>query len=153
MEGKPLGIHLMGGFIGELLMTFSCLMEYTNASPLVEPFVFKPSEMEQFLTEMITEDFTDNCCVLRLKEILKDKCSAEAPEDQRETEAVTFLQDPAIHASYGLKFLIANSRDSLKIMPEVLDATLRALVRIGLKEMKPIVEVPSLDEGADDAAT
>jgi len=38
-------------------------------------------------------------------------------------------------------------------MPEVIDSTLRALVRIGLREMKPIVEVPSLDEGADDAAT
>lgn len=38
-------------------------------------------------------------------------------------------------------------------MPEVIDSTLRALVRIGLREMKPIVEVPSLDEGADEAAT
>lgn len=91
MEGKPLGIHLMGGMIGELLMTFSCLMEYTHASPSHDAFSFKPSEIEQFLTEMIQEDFTDNCCVLRLKEILKDKLSADAPEDQRETEAVGIL--------------------------------------------------------------
>jgi hypothetical protein len=33
-----------------------------------------------------------------------------------------------------------------------MDATLRALARICLREQKPIVEVPSLDEGADDAA-
>ena len=58
--------------------------------------------------------------------------------------------DPNIHSSYGLKFLISNCRDALKIMPDVMDATLRALVRIGLREMKPIVEVPSLDAEADD---
>lgn len=33
-----------------------------------------------------------------------------------------------------------------------MDATLRALVRICLREQKPIIEVPSLDEGADEAA-
>jgi len=37
------------------------------------------------------EDFSDNCCVLRLKEILKDKLSPDAPEDARETEAVGML--------------------------------------------------------------
>lgn len=88
MESKPLGIHLMGGMIGELLMTFSCLMEYTHASPSHDAFVFKTAEIETFLTEMMSEDFSDNCCVLRLKEILKDKLTPDAPEDLRENEAV-----------------------------------------------------------------
>ena len=61
------------------------------------------------------------------------------------------LMEPSIHASYGLKFLMANSRDALKIMPEVMDGMLRALVRIGMREIKPIIEVPSLTEEATDA--
>jgi len=46
MEAKPLGIHVMGGMIGELLLTFSCLMEYTHASPSHDAFSFKPAEIE-----------------------------------------------------------------------------------------------------------
>jgi hypothetical protein len=150
METKALGIHVLGGMVGELLMTFSCLMEYTHASPSHDPFTFKYSEIEAFLTEMVEQDFSDDCCVLRLQKILKDQITSEKDLD-REEEAVRILSDPAIHASYGLKFIIANSRDSLKIMPEVMDGMLRALVRIGLRELKPIVEVPSLTEEATDA--
>lgn len=85
MESKPLGVHLMGGMIGELLITLACIMEYTHASPSMDAFSFRPSEIEQFLTEMMQEDFSDNCCVLRLKEILKDKFTADATEDDKET--------------------------------------------------------------------
>lgn len=73
MDSKPLGIHVVGGMIGELLLTFSCLMEYTHASPSHDAFSFKAQEIEAFLTEMLQEDFSDNACVLRLKENLIEK--------------------------------------------------------------------------------
>lgn len=94
MESKPLGIHLVGGMIGELLLTFSCLMEYTHASPSHDAFSFRAPDIETFLTEMLQEDFPDNVAVLRLKENLSEKIQ-EASEDQKATEAVTFLSDPA----------------------------------------------------------
>ena len=53
MDDKPLGLHLVGGMIGELLLTFSCLMEYTHASPSHDSFVFKASDIEAFLNEML----------------------------------------------------------------------------------------------------
>lgn len=62
------------------------------------------------------------------------------------------MSDPNIHASYGLRFLINHSRDALKIMPEVLEAVLKALARIGLRDQKPLVEVPSVEDGTDEAA-
>jgi hypothetical protein len=30
---------------------------------------------------MMSEDFSDNCCVLRLKEVLKDKLTPDATEE------------------------------------------------------------------------
>jgi hypothetical protein len=37
-------------------------------------------------------------------------------------------------------------------MPEVLEAVLKALARIGLRDQKPLVEVPSVEDGTDEAA-
>ena len=68
MENKPLGIHVLGGMLGELLVTFSSIMEYTHASPAHETFNFRSEDIEAFLTDMLTEDFAENICVMKLKE-------------------------------------------------------------------------------------
>lgn len=71
MENKPQGIHVLGGMLGELLVTFSSIMEYTHASPAHETFNFRSEDIESFLIEMLTEDFAENICVMRLKENIK----------------------------------------------------------------------------------
>ena len=77
MDNKALGIHLMGGMLGELLLTFSSIMEYTHTSPAHETVTFKSADIEAFLTELLIEEFPDNICVMRLKENLKEKLVGE----------------------------------------------------------------------------
>lgn len=59
------------------------------------------------------------------------------------------LCDPYIHDSYGLRFMITHSRDSLKIMPEVLEALMRALAQISLTQPRTAKEVPIIEEGTE----
>jgi hypothetical protein len=151
MENKPLGIHLVGGMIGELLITFSCMMEYMHNSPAHETISFKSSDIEAYLTDVLTEEFAENICVLRLKENLRDKLVGEKNFEEQVQEAVAILSNPEIHASYGLRFLIQHSRDSLKIMPEVMEAFFRAIARIALREPRPMIEVPAIEEGENES--
>jgi len=106
MDNKPLGIHVVGGMLGELLITFSCMMEYMHNSPAHETISFKSSDIESFLTDVLTEEFAENICVLRLKENLRDKLVGEKNFEEQVQEAVAILSNPEIHASYGLRFLI-----------------------------------------------
>lgn len=152
MEQKPLGIHLVGGMLGELLISFSCLMEYMHNSPAHETITFKASDIEAFLTDVLTEDFAENICVLRLKENLREKLVGEKNFEEQVNEAVAILSNPEIHASYGLRFLIQHSRDSLKIMPEVMEAFFRAIARIALRYPTEQKEVPVVEGEADESA-
>lgn len=142
MENKQLGIHVVGGMIGELLITFSCIMEYMHNNSTLEPLTFKASDIEAFLTDVLTEEFPENICVLRLKENLRDKLVGEKNFEEQVNEAVAILSNPEIHASFGLRFLIQHSRDTLKIMPEVMEAFFKAIARIALREIRPAIEVP-----------
>jgi hypothetical protein len=45
--------------------------------------------------------------------------------------------------------MITHSRDSLKIMPEVLEALMRALAQISLTQPRTAKEVPIIEEGTE----
>jgi hypothetical protein len=63
---------MAGGLIGEILIAFACISEYTKVSPTHEEFQFKSPDVVAFLKELV-EEFPENCMVMRLKEDLEKK--------------------------------------------------------------------------------
>jgi hypothetical protein len=59
------GIILIGGFVGEVILTLTCLLDYILASPQNQNFVFNPDLLEQFINDLLGADdclFPDNIC-------------------------------------------------------------------------------------------
>lgn len=141
----PLGVHMAGGLIGEILVSLACLSEYTKVSPTHEEVQFKSEDVVIFLKELV-EEFPENCLVMRLNENLETKLADETNFDAKTSEATILLAEPKIHESFGLKFMVNHSRDSLKIMPDVLEALMRALASISLQTVKAPKELPQETE-------
>ena len=60
---------LVGGFVGELIITFTCLLDYILASPQNQNFIFSVEMMESFLRELLgMEDtqFPEGTCVVHI---------------------------------------------------------------------------------------
>jgi len=50
------GVVLIGGFVGELILTLTCMLDYILASPQNQNFVFTPELIEQFLGDLLGSD-------------------------------------------------------------------------------------------------
>ena len=66
-EAKRDGMFVIGGFVGELIITFTCLLDYILANPQNTNFMFTTEAIENFLKDLlITENFADGCITLHL---------------------------------------------------------------------------------------
>lgn len=63
------GIHVIGGFIGELIITFTALVDYILAAPQHADFEIKADDFVTFLTNYLGPEsgFPDGICHLILK--------------------------------------------------------------------------------------
>ena len=50
-------IHTFGGLTGELIMTFTCLLEYILSNPANSGFKFTQDQFENFLLHLTDKDF------------------------------------------------------------------------------------------------
>lgn len=69
------GIIIIGGVIGELIITFTCLLDYILASPQNQSFLFTGEMVENYLYDLLCGEesqFPDNAIVLNLLKSLED---------------------------------------------------------------------------------
>ena len=100
------GLILIGGFVGELIVSFTCMLEYIMASPQNASFKFTPESIEQFLRTLLLSDgnpFPEKVCKLRVVRELIDLNGGVEPAPEH---AVTLLTEPKNVADFGLKFLL-----------------------------------------------
>jgi hypothetical protein len=50
------GIILIGGFVGELILTLTCLLDYILASPQNQNFIFSVDLVEHFINDLLGSD-------------------------------------------------------------------------------------------------
>lgn len=63
----PLGMHTIGGYIGELIFSLSALQDFATANPITADFKFEQSEIEAFMLDYFgTEEFFPNAAQLHL---------------------------------------------------------------------------------------
>lgn len=55
-QGGEDGIIIIGGFVGELIITFTCLLDYILASPQHQNFFFTVESLENYLTDLFGAD-------------------------------------------------------------------------------------------------
>jgi hypothetical protein len=66
-NAKKDGIFLIGGFVGELIITFTCLLDYILANPQNQNFQFTQEGVEAYLRDLlIHENFADGVLTLHL---------------------------------------------------------------------------------------
>jgi hypothetical protein len=64
---KKDGIFLVGGFVGELIITFTCLLDYILANPQNQNFAFTAEATEAYLRDLLVhENFAEGILTLHL---------------------------------------------------------------------------------------
>jgi hypothetical protein len=66
-EAKKDGILVIGGLVGELIITFTCLLDYILANPQNQNFAFTVDAIEAFLKDLLLQEgFVDGSLNLHL---------------------------------------------------------------------------------------
>jgi hypothetical protein len=60
-------IFLVGGFIGELVLTFNAMYNLITASPGNADFMFTVEMIEKFLSEILPEDYPADIATLKVE--------------------------------------------------------------------------------------
>lgn len=70
------GFAVIGGFVGELIISFTCLLDYILASPQNQNFFFSVDMIETFLHDLLGSEesnFPDGICTLNFtKELIAE---------------------------------------------------------------------------------
>ena len=145
------GIVLIGGLVGELIISFTCLYEYISATPEHSNFRFTPDTVEKFLREVLTAEA--NAFPAHVVRIFTNKSVDEIKGEVEEAvvdNAVAMLTNPANIGSYGLRFLLEWKKD-LFLPDDIVKVIIEAICRVALGAEKAALD--KLPEGheADDA--
>jgi len=150
-NGTDDGIIIIGGLIGELIITFTCLLDYILASPQNQNFFFSDESIEQFLNDLFGGDdsqFPDNYCVINLAKSIEEL----AGEGEVQPEKIAKLaRDPANIADFGLGFMFDVQKE-LVLSTDVIEVLYRAIAKVALKKPRDLIPIPEVPEDADDDA-
>ena len=150
------GVFFIGGFMGELLITFTCLLDYILANPQNQNFQFSHLELEAYLVDLlVNENFQDDALVIHLTrdpaligvQPTIDENGNEKFERKKMHEDVfsKFARDRSNITDYGLKFFFEVCKD-LVINQEIVDAWYKVIISISQTEARQIHEVPVIPE-------
>lgn len=66
-DAKKDGIIVIGGMLGELIITFTCLLDYILANPQNANFQFTPETVEVFIKDLLLQEgFQDGSITVSL---------------------------------------------------------------------------------------
>lgn len=155
-NGKKDGIFLIGGFIGELIITFTCLLDYILANPQNQNFQFTQDGVETFLRDLLVhENFAEGILTLHLTRdpTIKpnsgrdSKLQGEEEEIERidmDDEAfLRFSLTKSNISDYGLGFFFDVLKD-LVISKEFIEVLYRVIIKAARTKLKPLLPVPEM---------
>ena len=99
---------------------------------------------------MKNSEFPEGTCVVKITQSAQAELSehlsqAEMPEPDR--VIAQKLVDPASHQSFGLKFLLNNSRN-IQLSDQIVNEVFTAIARIGSKPLIPVQQPSVMVEGS-----
>ena len=157
-NAKKDGIFLIGGFVGELIITFTCLLDYILANPQNQNFQFTQEGVEAYLRDLlIHENFADGVLALHLARdpTIKEKPYQPSKDQQHQAEEDverldidddTFMRFSLTKTNitdYGLSFFFEVLKD-LVISKEFIETLYRVIIKITRTKLKPILPIPEM---------
>jgi hypothetical protein len=155
-NGKKDGVFLIGGFIGELIITFTCLLDYILANPQNQNFQFTQEGVETFLRDLLVhENFADGILTLHLARdpTLKVQSGRESKMqgDDEEPERIEMDDEAFLKfcltktniSDYGLGFFFDVLKD-LVISKEYIEVLYRVIIKAARTKLKPLIPVPEM---------
>ena len=148
-DGTEEGIFLIGGFMGEIMTTFTWLYDYILANPQNQNFHFSYDAISEYLKSLlIGSNFPDGAITLHVseKEEGEEGMLAEDMDDERFLRHC--LTKPWIN-DYGLSFFFEVWKDMV-ISKEFIEWLYRAIVKIIRTKPEEIIEPPIIPEANED---
>lgn len=141
------GIILIGGFVGEIILTLTCLLDYILASPQNQNFIFNVEMMEQFINDLLGSDdcqLPSNIAQINVREGIEElgETGTANPE-----QACFLLQDTANLADEGLA-LILNNQKELIINNDIIESLFMVLSKFAVTKVKEHEEIPEVPSDA-----
>lgn len=142
------GIVIIGGFVGELIISFTCMLDYILADPKHQNFFFSGEMIENFLIELLNNDeWAEGVCTLTINKPLEDLVQGR---NLQPAQIAKLVKEKANMADFGLKFIFDIQKD-LVLVPDIVDVIYTSICKIATKPMIEAQEVPEAPaEGEED---
>lgn len=156
-DGAKDGIFLIGGFAGEMIITFTCLLDYILANPQHQHFMFGPETFEEFLKDLLlSENFADGILTLNVAhdpdqpqkhENSQGEIEQTEPESIDDEEYMRRILERENISDYGLGFFFDVNKDLVisRNFIEILYRIIVKNVRTKAKEIQSLPEAPVAD--------
>lgn len=136
--------------MGELIITFSCILDCIMANPQNQNFVMTTEMVETFLKDLFGGDdcpFSKGVCNINLNKSLEEIFGENPinPED-----AMFTLMDGEYLQDQGLLMILRNQKE-LIIKQEVVDSVFMAFAKLATAKHQTHEEIPDLQEDANAA--
>jgi hypothetical protein len=129
---REVGVCVLGGFIGEVLLTFNALNDYILSNPNLSEFKLNAEKIEPFLVDWMKEaEFPEGTCVVKITQsaqAILDEMSLRS--DEHTTVIAQQFANPISHESFGLKFLLNNSKN-VQLNENVILEVFKAIAHVG----------------------
>lgn len=142
-------VYLIGGLMGQLLLTFTVLFDYILSNPHNQEFKFTKEAVMVFLKDfLIGLNFPANALTLTVSEKqapVGDEEEGIAAESLTPDEFKVHCLTPEYINDYGLKFFFEKCRE-FGISKELIDVFYTAIVEIAKYEEKQPEDLPELKQ-------
>lgn len=135
--------------MGELIITFTCLLDYILANPQNQNFQFTVDTIEGYLKDLlIHEGFADTSLKIHLTE--NPVKNSEQPEDYSGLDEEMFAElaiNRQMISDYGLSFLFDVQKDLVinSDFTNILYKVIAKIIKTRTKEQLPVPEMPQPD--------
>ena len=145
------GVVVIGGFVGELILTFTCLLDYILASPANQNFMFTIESIEQFLKDLLGQEestFPDKICSVSLNRPLDQIVTEENLKIYELTGKQ--IRESENLADFGLRFMLDIQKD-LVLSTDVIEVIFSTIAKIATAKPIPMQPLPEIPDDAPDS--
>jgi hypothetical protein len=141
------GIVIVGGFVGELIISFKCMLDYILSYPNNQNFFFSVEMIQQFFEELfLTDEFPDGICTINLT---KDLTDITQGRDLAPAQIAKLIREKGNITDFGLKFMFDIMKE-LDLQVDVIEVIYTAICKIATKKPEEPAELLVVPEGAEE---
>ena len=142
------GIIIIGGFVGELIITWTCLLDFIFASPANTGWVFSQELFEKYLHDLLVSDesqFPDESIIIHLQRSPEELAGDPLNADKLARSA----REGRHMADFGLRFMFECSKD-LVLNVEAVETIYKGLISIACTKPSELIPIPEITSDMDD---